>query len=258
VRTAEGYWGVPWTAEDVEYLKANYGTVRTKDIAEKLGRSYNAVVLRAKIEGLVSLHRAAMNSLTPGYFKQIDTPVKAYLLGLLAADGAVSDRNQVVLALNVKDADLVAFARDQIAPGGRLGEYQTRTGKMVNFKVQCADLAADLASWGVTPRKSYTIAWPTGLDPVMQRSFLHGYFDGDGSLGRAPLPRWAIVSGCEPFLLAAQAFILAETGIRVGGPYKDKRHKSASSIVATGEPVRALDAWVQQDGLGLARKRLGD
>ncbi len=256
MRTAEGYWGVPWPAEDVEYLKANYATMRTKEIAEKLGRSYSAVAQRAKIEGLVSRHRSAMSSLTPGYFRQIDTQVKAYLLGLLAADGTISDRGQVALALHEKDADLVAFARDHVAPGGRLGEYQTRTCRMVAFKVQSADLAADLASWGVTPRKSYTVTWPTGLDTVMQRCFLHGYFDGDGSLGREPLPRWAMVSGCELFLRAAQEFILAETGIRVGGPYRDKRAK-AVSIVATGEPVRALDAWVQQDGLGLARKRLG-
>lgn len=257
MRTAEGYWGVPWTAEDVEYLKANYAAIRTKEIAEKLGRSYTAVAQRAKIEGLVSRHRSAMNSLTPGYFKQIDTQVKAYLLGLLAADGTISDRGQVTLALHEKDADLVAFARDNIAPAGRLGEYQTRTCRMVTFKVQAADLAADLASWGVTPRKSYSIAWPTGLDPVMQRAFLHGYFDGDGSLGREPMPRWAMVSGSEPFLRAAQEFVLTEAGIRIGGPYKDKRHKAAWSIVVTGEPARALDAWVQQDGLGLARKRLG-
>ena len=94
------------------------------------------------------------------------------------------------------------------------------------------------------------------IAPDMQRSFLHGYFDGDGSLGIRPMPRWAMVTGCEPFLRDAQAFILAEAGIRVGGPYQDKRHKSAWSIVATGGPVRALDAWLQQDGLGLARKRL--
>ena len=257
MRTAEGYWGVPWSAEDIEYLKANYATMRAREIAEKLGRSYTAVAQRAKIEGLVSRHRSAMNSLVPGYFREIDTPVKAYLLGLLAADGAVSDRNQVALALHEKDADLVAFARDQIAPDGRLGEYQTRTCRMVTFKVQSADLAADLAAWSVTPRKSYTIAWPASLDPAMQRSFLHGHFDGDGSLGREPMLRWAIVTGCESFLRAAQAFVFAESGVRVGGPYQDKRHRSAWSIVATGEPVRALDAWLQQDGLGLARKRLG-
>lgn len=256
MRTEEGYWGVPWTAEEVDFLKANYASMRTREIAEQLGRSYNAVVLRARIEGVVSRHHSAMHSLVPGYFREIDTPEKAYLLGLLAADGAISDRHQVALALHEKDESLVAFARDCIAPGGRIGSYQTRTCRMATFKVQSEDLAADLARWGVTTRKSYTIEWPTSLEPAMQRCFLHGYFDGDGSLGTKPMPRWSIVTGCEPFLRAAQAFVLADTGIRAGGPYQDRRHKSAWSIVATGEPVRALDAWLQQDGLGLARKRL--
>lgn len=256
MRTKEGLWGVPWSAEEVAYLKANYGKLPAKEVAEHLGRSYTAVAQRAKIEGVVSRHRSAMHSLVPGYFREIDKPEKAYLLGLLAADGAISDRNQVALALHEKDGELVTFARDCIASGGRVGSYNARTCRMVTFKVQSADLAADLALWGVTQRKSYTIKWPTALEPAMQRGFLHGYFDGDGSLGIRPMPRWTIVTGCETFLRDAQAFILADAGVRVGGPYRDRRHRSAWSIVATGEPVRALDAWLQQDGLGLARKRL--
>lgn len=256
MRTEKGYWGVPWSADEVEYLRANYATMRTKDIVEKLGRSYNAVVLRAKIEGLTSRHRSAKTSLVPGYFKVIDTPEKAYLLGLISADGCISARNQLALALSEKDAELVEFARDCIAPGGRITGYVTKTGsRMVAFKVQNAELAEDLAQWGIRPAKTLAMHWPVTLSPEMGRSYLHGYFDGDGSLGTDGIGRWALVGGSPSFLASVQEFVLAETGIRVGGPYQDKRHKHAWSIVATGAPVRELDAWLQQDGLGLARKR---
>lgn len=258
MRTREGYWGVPWSEEELAYLKVNYATLKTKDIAEHLGRSYQAVAQRANIEGLVSRQRSAMHSLIPGYFREIDTPVKAYLLGLLASDGWISDKGQLSLALQEKDSALVEFARDQIAPGARVKSYETRTTRMVLFKVQSPDLATDLAGWGIVPRKSRIVTWPHAVAADMQRGFLHGYFDGDGSLGHKPMPRWALVSGCEPFLRDAQAFVYKEIAVRVGGPYQDKRHNAAWSIVATGEPVRALDAWLQQDGLGLARKRLGD
>lgn len=259
MRTKEGYWGVPWTAEEVEYLKANYATIRTKDIAEKLERSYNAVVLRAKIEGLTSRHRSAKTSLVPGYFREIDTPEKAYLLGLIASDGCISARNQLSIALSEKDVQLVEFARDCIAPGGRITGYVTKTGgRMMAFKVQNAELAKDLAKWGIRPAKTLTMQWPTDLGPEMGRCYLHGYFDGDGSFSAEGIGRWAVVGGSPSFLVSVQEFVLAETGIKIGGPYQDRRHEHAWSIVATGEPVRALDAWLQQDGLGLARKRFGD
>lgn len=251
-----GGYSPPWTDEQVAYLRDNYGEIPAKDIAAVVGKTYNAVIVRAHLEGLKSRHRAGTYSLVPGYFRSIDTPIKAYLLGLLAADGWVSDRNQVCLSLGEKDASLVEFARDQIAPGARLKHYDLKTGgRMIQFKVQNAGLAADLSRWGVRPRKSLVMHWPVGLTPELSRSYLHGYFDGDGSLSTARTGRWSLVGGNPSFLASAQDFVLAEAGIRIGGPYQDKRHEHAWSIVATGAPARALDAWLQQDGLGLARKR---
>ena len=87
-------------------------------------------------------------------------------------------------------------------------------------------------------------------------SFVCGYYDGDGSLGTNPLPRWSVVSGNPKFLQVMQVKIEEHTGIWVGGPYEDKRHEHAWSIVKSGEPVRALDEWVHRDVPGLARKRL--
>jgi hypothetical protein len=256
MRTPEGYFGKPWTTEELDYLYANYATMPAKDIAAHLGRSYNATIIRGRLEGLTSHHRSGMHSLVPGYFKTIDTPIKAYLMGLLAADGSISARGQVALALNEKDGKLVEFARDNIAPGARLGSYLTQeSNTMITFKVQNAELTADLAEWSVVNRKSLILKWPN-LTADMARSYLHGYFDGDGSLNPEWIYRWSLVSGTREFLVSAQEFILAECGVKVGGPYYDKRHNAAWSIVATGEPVRALDAWLQQDELGLARKRL--
>lgn len=42
-----------WTEEEVEFLKENHETLRIKQIAEKLGRSEDAVRGRAKFQGLI-------------------------------------------------------------------------------------------------------------------------------------------------------------------------------------------------------------
>ena len=256
MRTATGLWGVPWTAEEVAYLRENYPKVPAKDIAAALGRSYTAVHQRAKIEGFKSLHRTGINSLVPDYFRVIDTPAKAYLLGLLMADGSVSKAGQLKLELHRKDRAIVEFARDQIAPGARIGEYTCRTSPMVRFMVSSPDLTADLARHGCVNAKTLITRWPDEVPAEHEGSFVCGYFDGDGSLQPKWIYRWAVTCGCMPFLTAMQDHAEAATGVRIGGPYVDKRHEHAWSIVATGKPVRALDQWMHRDVPGLARKRL--
>ena len=105
-------------------------------------------------------------------------------------------------------------------------------------------LVADLAQHGVVNAKSLITKWPEDVPPELEGSFTCGYYDGDGSLGVKPIYRWSVISGNPEFLTVMQDHILARTGVKVGGPYVDKRHDAAWSIVATGERVRALDAWV--------------
>ena len=94
-RSPEGYGGPLWTEGDLAYLRENYGTMSGKDIAAHLGRSYQAVMMRANKLGLKSRHRVGVNSLVKDYFKVIDTPMKAWVLGLLASDGSVSKAGQL-------------------------------------------------------------------------------------------------------------------------------------------------------------------
>lgn len=249
MRTEKGYFAEPWTEDELGVLRERYGTVKALVIADQLGRSIHAIRIRAGIEGLRSQGRY---TLVPGYFRVIDSPEKGYLLGLLAADGYVNRAGQVTLALHMKDRELVEMFRQEIAPGARITPYGET---MLRCHVQSAELAADLAAWGVVPRKSLIMEWPE-LGPAMGRSYLHGYFDGDGSIGREPIERWSITGGNPNFLESVQLFVLTECGIKVGGPYRDKRHANAWSIAATGKPVLTLNEWLQRDGLGLARKRL--
>ena len=251
-----GGYSPPWTDENVQFLRDNYATMTAPQIAEKIGRTCIAVHVRAHLEGLKSLHRTGVNSLIPGYFRVIDTPVKAYLLGLLVADGSMSKAGQLKLELHEKDACLVELARDEIAPGARIGHYRTRTTPMVRFMVSAPDLVADLASHGVVNAKSLITRWPDDVPPKLESSYMCGYFDGDGSLRAEPPYRWTVVSGNPDFLEVMQDRIKTHTGVKVGGPYRDTRHKAAWSIVATGKPVQALDAWLHHDVPGLARKRL--
>jgi hypothetical protein len=256
VRTAEGYWSTPWSEEEVSYLREFYEAKPAKEIAEHLGRSVNAVRLRARIEGLKSRHRAGVNSLVRDYFRTIDTPMKAYVLGLLTADAYVSRAGQLVLALHEKDRELVELVRDQVAPAARINTYTSRTSPMARFTISSPELVGDLARHGVVRAKSLITTWPDALPPDLEGSYVCGYFDGDGSLRARPPYRWAVVSGSPQFLTEMQVKIGERIGVRAGGPYRDRRHRACWSLVQTGEPVREIDAWLHRDVPGLARKRL--
>jgi len=243
--------------EEDAYLRESYDKQPVREIAAAIGRTEVAIWIRANKLGLKALHRTGINSLVKGYFKTVDTPVKAYLLGLLTADGWISPKNQVGLALGGKDRELVELLRDELVPGARIGHYKTREGRpMARVLITSADLATDLAKHGMVPAKTLITFWPPGLPSHLENSYICGYFDGDGSLDPRWVYRWTIVGGNEPFLVTMQDKIEVGCGVRPGGPYRDKRHKHAWSIVTTGKPVRVIDTWLHQDVPGLARKRL--
>jgi hypothetical protein len=255
-----GGFSPKWTDTEDDYLKANYSLIPAQRIADHLGRSRVGVVLRGGKYGLVSYQQIGTASIRHDYFAHIDTPEKAYVLGLLAADGSIaqgrSGARQIVLALQRKDRSGVEFVRDQIAPAARLYESRMGDSDMVRFAIQSKQLAADLASHGVTAAKSLTLAWPTGLPERLANSYICGYFDGDGSLGRGKDLRWAVTSGSYPFLQEIQARVAAGAAANVGGPYRDGR-KICWSIVSGGRlQVPRIDAWIHADVHGLARKRL--
>ncbi|HEY2373363.1 MAG TPA: hypothetical protein VGH82_12630 [Gaiellaceae bacterium] len=117
------------------------------------------------------------------YLDEIDRPVKAYLLGLLAADGNVLVKPpRVTLELNAKDEELTRLFRDEVAPTVRIRHRPPRenAAEQSVIAVTSPGLVSGLAQWGIVPRKTWSYAWPTNLPNEMWRPYLLGHFDGDG------------------------------------------------------------------------------
>lgn len=131
------------------------------------------------------------NSCEDRYFETIDSEEKAYWLGFLAADGCVRDGRQksVILKLADKDKDHLCKFRDAVKSNAML-YTEIHTGKyhqeLVNNKVVISSIpmARDLERHGITPRKTFTLRYPVqSLSPELNKHFIRGYFDGDGSVG---------------------------------------------------------------------------
>lgn len=191
------------------------------------------------------------------YFAEIASADQAYILGLLAADGNIgSAYPRITLGLQAKDMRAVEFARDRLNPAAPL--CALASGMMV-LQVSSRQMAADLARFGIVPRKSRTLTWPGSLGEF-QRPFLLGYFDGDGSMylprdrHGQERPGWTVCSGSEKFLIEMRDYILSATGVQL----QRIQHRAGADlwqVSVTGLGAAVIDEWLHQEGIGLARKR---
>lgn len=245
-----------WTEDELAELRRCYATEPVGQIAKRLGRSASAVQQQARVLGLQSKKTLVNAATVSNYFHVIDTDEKAYLLGLLAADGCVGDEDRVTLGLQAKDEHLVTFARDRIAPLHKITRVESR--KFVSFSVQSRQLAEDLSRWGIVPRKSYVLAWPNL--GKFQRSYLLGYFDGDGwaSTARGRYPTWGVCSGSRGFVVSLVEYVESQAGVSMDQIYT-RKGASLHQVAATGHRAYVIDKWLHEGmELGLSRKRFAE
>jgi hypothetical protein len=109
------------------------------------------------------------------YFHRIETPMQAYILGLLAADGNVYVNKaraeyKISLKLHREDEVLVKRTRDELAPKVNPNYPKPH---YIRFEVCSQRMVNDLARYGVVPRKTWDLPWPEALLPHAFTSFLY-------------------------------------------------------------------------------------
>ena len=201
------------------------------------------------------------------YFSDVNSPMQAYLLGLLAADGnIVSSVPRIGLELSTKDNDLLTLVRDELAPGhtirirNRKESTSFGSGESGALAFTSPEMVAHLAHFGIVPKKTSLLRWPSLLPDHLSAAFILGYFDGDGNItwtinnGHA-YPKWVITSGSIDFLSEIIVIVKKHLGITIGGPYL-KQNTRTYTIGVTGKKAFLLDKWLHESGLGLERKRI--
>jgi hypothetical protein len=249
-----------WSEAEDAYITENYGKIPNVELASALGRSYFSLKAREDRLGVreADIKAAAeiRASVRHDYFADVDSPIKAYILGLLASDGWISE-NQVCIALGVKDRALVELVRDELAP---LYPVSTQAGgSRALFAASSSRMKSDLGRLGVVPRKTLALQWPAALPERFAGSYILGCFDGDGSLGYYAdyrYYRWSLISASRPFLEDVKERIKVHAGVKLRGPYGRSSGSLALVIEYTGPKTRLIDEWLHADVPGLARKRI--
>lgn len=119
-------------------------------------------------------------SLDESFFSKINTEEKAYWLGFLSGDGAITDENKIRLSL--KDKYHLKKFKKVIKWNGK--DYYHRDTGALEVHFRSLKMTRDLARYFVTPRKTYTVRFPNILKPF-ERHFIRGVFDADGGINKA-------------------------------------------------------------------------
>lgn len=129
------------------------------------------------------------------FFDIIDTQDKAYILGLLYADGCnYEDTGCIKIDLVQDDQDVLLKIKDVMNYTGNLKYYQADikifNGKSYSAKptarllMRSKHLSEQLSLKGCTSNKTYTLIFPDEsiLPQSLYSHFIRGYMDGDGGI----------------------------------------------------------------------------
>lgn len=129
------------------------------------------------------------------YFETVDTYAKAYILGFIAADGALVPAKHgptITLTITVKweDKAILEFIKSEIGNTHKLLEIRRPSSynksKMIHhvrLAFSTPQIVHDIMKYGITPRKSFTL--PNIIPNIPEQfrdAFIIGLFDADGSI----------------------------------------------------------------------------
>jgi hypothetical protein len=203
--------------KDLQEFERLVGVKSYDELAEFYSASKSAIYnwcLRFGLTPPTQRHHRT-HKLNTRFFRVIDTPDKAYILGFIAADGSVNGNRAVNIALHPQDQDILIQIRACLGSTTPLYE-QPQTARsykpdsmLLRMSFCSKAMVADLLTHGITNNKSLTVAYPTTIPDELDRHFIRGYWDGNGTIWNK---RFECSSGSKAMLQGIQKTILRHTG----------------------------------------------
>lgn len=238
------------------------------NIAEKYGVCADSVYnlfLKYDFQVKSISHAKQQYKINENYFDDIDTPNKAYILGLLYADGCnMTDKHEVTISLQEQDKHILEQIKHELQYDGPLSfiNYNNKNSNYQNqYKLDITNkhISEVLNALGVWKNKSLILEWPEWLDKKLYSHFVRGYFDGDGCLYLGKNNKGAEISfvGTEMFLLKLSE-ILKETlsvdlVVKNLGPTYKLVTKEAKIHRKNG--IKSFLNWIYDDAALMLRRK---
>lgn len=227
--------------EQVQFIKENALTMTYREISElELFEGFTERQLRSKGRNLgIKKIREYDNS----YFKNIDSEIKAYILGFIYADGyTVTSKtgSELGIELHEKDREILDRINQEfnnvhdIRYREREKEYlgYQYTSKTVVLRIHSNEIVNDLKKHSIIPNKTYHPKIFPEIHNTYFWEFLRGYFDGDGCIHipkKSQKPVIHFTSSGQYFLEYLKIILSNDYGIK-STIYNEKENKYRLTI----------------------------
>lgn len=171
--------------EEIDFIVNNYHTMTSTELADKFNCSIGFITKIWHDHGLRGKERRIYKLKNQDYFAIIDSPAKAYFLGLIASDGCVhtkkSNTNQDILLISLKSYDkyILNVLKNELGLDKPIRHNQSND--TVTIEVVSDKICSDLKKYNITPNKTWTFK-PNNISDKYMSHFIRGYFDGDGCI----------------------------------------------------------------------------
>lgn len=134
----------------------------------------------------ISRPATARNIVNHDYFENIDTPTKAYFLGFLMADGNVYQDERgnksaaIQMELQARDLHILESLKEEWESDNKITHSKRKDE--YHISVRSNKMAADLAKYGVVPRKTFLLRMLPEIPYELYPDLIRGIFDGDGTV----------------------------------------------------------------------------
>ena len=157
------------------------------------------------------------------YFKKINSYNKAYLLGFIAADGAIVQNKgystkTLTITIHAKDIAVLELLKSELNSSLNIKDITYKSKSLLSYKLDVnhkrfttsrKEIIQDLEKVGLTSNKSLTMPnLVVNIPKKYRKAFILGYFDGDGCITNSTEKRIRyeakFTSGNKDFLLKIQ------------------------------------------------------
>ena len=223
------------------YETGNYTGKQLSEIFPISDVAINALLRRNGYDAKSASELKRKYPIQEDFFDKIDTEEKAYVLGLLYADGwNQTERNVVGIGLKESDKEILDKITALIQPTKPLQYVSTsnqrqKTGfenSQNQYRLIIANkhISQRLVELGCGKAKTHNLTFPTKeqVPSCLIRHFVRGYFDGDGSVSDGRTPQVDII-GTTDFLLPLQDILFKE--LSFNKTVLNQRHKNVDNNI---------------------------
>ena len=168
-------------------------------------------------------------NINENYFDNIDCQNKAYIIGLLIADGSRSSIGHAIsISLVETDKSILEKINDELESNRplklvELSKKNPNYSNQYKLNFNSEHMCAELEKYGITPKKDFTTKFPDIIDESLYGHVIRGILDGDGFIntteGRTG------ITGNEDLLLFIKEYVEEKLGVHcsITTPHKGKK-----------------------------------